>query len=117
NAGVVTSCSKLCSHLPGKAEQTACNLACDLAGIKEFVHILNHTDLDPIYLCELLMMCHAGPDDAAANILDAKASPAAISKGDTVQLLADINVTKAQLGLILACVQSFMVRPAFTEDG
>ena len=95
NAGVVTSCSKLCSHLPGKAEQTICNLACDLAGIKEFVDILNHTDLDPIYFCELLTLCHAGPDDASARIMDIQASPSTISKGETVKLLADVNVTKA----------------------
>ncbi|CAE7306806.1 ctnA [Symbiodinium sp. KB8] len=79
----------------GVAEQTICNLACDLAGIKEFVDILNHTDLDPIYFCELLTLCHAGPDDASARIMDIQASPSTISKGETVKLLADINVTKA----------------------
>ncbi|CAE6964543.1 ctnA [Symbiodinium sp. KB8] len=75
-----------------------CSIGCDLAGIKEFVDILNHTDLDPIYFCELLKYCHAGPDDASARILDIKASPSTISKGETVQLLADVNVTK-ELGV------------------
>eukprot|EP00439_Symbiodinium_sp_Y106_P057652 s428_g8.t1 len=78
------------------------------AASAEFVDILNHTDLDPIYFCELLTLCHAGPDDASARILDIKAAPATISKGDTVQLLAD--VTKAQLGLQLVLTSQPKVR-------
>mmetsp|Transcript_3060 Transcript_3060/g.3484 ORF Transcript_3060/g.3484 Transcript_3060/m.3484 type:complete len:228 (+) Transcript_3060:62-745(+) len=95
NAGVVSSCSKLCSNLETKTEQTVCNLACDLVGIKAFVSALNHTDLDPIYFCEVLTACPAGPDDADAKLLKAEATPSSLSKGDKVQLLCDLNVTKA----------------------
>lgn len=100
NTGVVSSCSKLCSHLDTKMEKTtgdpdACNLACGLVGIKAFISALNHTDLDPIYFCEVITACPAGPDDADAKVLKAEASPSSVSKGDTVQLLCDLNVTKA----------------------
>mmetsp|Transcript_78859 Transcript_78859/g.189278 ORF Transcript_78859/g.189278 Transcript_78859/m.189278 type:complete len:245 (+) Transcript_78859:57-791(+) len=95
NAGVVESCSKLCEHLKTKPEQLACNLACDLVGIKEFVKALNHTDLDPIYLCEIIKACPAGPDDADASILDVKATPTSVAKGDTVQMMCDVKVAKA----------------------
>lgn len=95
NAGVVSTCSKLCSGLHTKNEQTACNLACDLVGAKAFIEALKHTDLDPIYFCEVITACPAGPDDANATLLSAKATPSSVSKGDKVQMNCDVNVTKA----------------------
>merc|ERR1719502_2177332 len=53
NAGVIGGCSKLCSGLNGTA-RTACNIVCDVVGIKGFIKALNHTDLDPIYFCQKL---------------------------------------------------------------
>eukprot|EP00913_Durusdinium_trenchii_P025895 g24300.t1 len=115
NAGVVSSCSKLCSNLTNKAEQTACNLACDLVGIKAFMAALNHTDLDPIYFCEMITACEAGPDNASVHLVDAKATPTAVSKGDTVQMLCDINapwMTKTQRLLIqMLFLLLFWARP------
>ena len=97
---------------------------------KAFISALNHTDLDPIYFCEawtateptaqpvqlklhsflqVITACPAGPDDADAKLLDAKAravsakglfvqrvhcwqaTPSSLSKGDTVQMLCDVN--------------------------
>ena len=40
--------------LPAQLEQVACDLLCDIVGIKEFVAIIQKADLDPIYFCELL---------------------------------------------------------------
>lgn len=95
NAGVVGSCSKLCSNLKSKGAQTACNVVCDLVGIKEFVKALNHTDLDPIYFCEIVHACDAAPDNAAMELVHVSAQPQTIAKGGTVQLLVQLNVSHA----------------------
>ncbi|CAE7203863.1 ctnA [Symbiodinium sp. CCMP2592] len=96
NAGVVTSCSKLCSHLPTKAEQTICSIGCDLAGIKEFVNILNHTDLDPIYFCEAqtlgvgeFRLAVHGP--VTSHISDGFLLPEGLTEG-AIQLGAELKV-------------------------
>lgn len=93
NAGVVGSCSKICSNLKSKGAQTACNVVCDLVGIKEFVKALNHTDLDPIYFCEIVHACKAAPDNAAMELVGVAAQPQIIVQGDTVQLLVELNVS------------------------
>ncbi|CAL1126146.1 unnamed protein product [Cladocopium goreaui] len=63
--------------------------AAEAAHVREaFISALNHTDL-------VITACPAGPDDADAKVLKAEASPSSVSKGDTVQLLCDLNVTKA----------------------
>eukprot|EP00930_Biecheleria_cincta_P075804 TRINITY_DN63000_c0_g1_i1.p1 TRINITY_DN63000_c0_g1~~TRINITY_DN63000_c0_g1_i1.p1 ORF type:complete len:348 (+),score=46.98 TRINITY_DN63000_c0_g1_i1:119-1162(+) len=95
NAGVVGSCSKLCSNLESKGAQTACNVMCDLVGIKEFVKALKHADLDPIYFCEMVHACSAAPDNAAMELVSVAAEPQTIAKGDTVQLLVQLNVSNA----------------------
>lgn len=93
--GVVGSCGKLCSKLSTKAEQVACDLVCDVVGIKAFMNALNHTDLDPIYFCEELHACPAGPDDAVATITGLKATPSTVAKGDEVTLECDLDVANA----------------------
>lgn len=52
--GIVGTCGELCGLLPLKLEAVACNLLCDIVGIKEFVRLVEMADLDPIYFCELL---------------------------------------------------------------
>merc|ERR1719440_459049 len=79
--GVLEGCGKLCSHLQSNASRNACDLVCGIVGIKAFVRALNHTDLDPIYFCELLHACPAGPDDAAIKIVSVAAQPTSIAKG------------------------------------
>lgn len=95
NAGVVGSCSKLCSNLNSKGVQTACNLLCDVVGIKEFVQALNKTDLDPIYFCEAVHACDAAPDDAAMELVSVAAAPNLIVKGNTLELSVQLNVLNA----------------------
>merc|ERR1719387_2472215 len=60
NAGVIGGCSNLCGHLKSNSTRKACDLVCGIVGIKEFIKALNHTDLDPIYFCEILHACPAG---------------------------------------------------------
>jgi hypothetical protein len=95
NAGVVEGCGKLCSHLKSKGAQTACDLVCGAVGIKAFIKALNKTDLDPIYFCEILHACPAGPDDAAVDLVGVTAQPSSISKGDTIELSLQLNVMNA----------------------
>ena len=54
NVGIVGTCGELCGLLPLQLEAVACNLLCDIVGIKEFINIIEKADLDPIYFCELL---------------------------------------------------------------
>lgn len=95
NAGVVGGCGKLCNNLQSKGARTACDLVCGAVGIKAFITALNHTDLDPIYFCEILDACAAGPDDAAVELLSVTAQPPSIAKGDTIELALGINVLNA----------------------
>jgi hypothetical protein len=93
--GVGGTCGKICTHLPKKAEQAACEMACMYVGVNAFSRALEKADLDPIYFCELVHACAAGPDDAAVSVVRAHASPASIAKGADVELGVDVNVTKA----------------------
>jgi len=92
---VVGSCGKLCSRLPKKAEQTVCNLACDIVGVKAFIAALNHTDLDPIFFCEEVTLCHAGSDAADVRLVSASSSPTSIAKGGEVSLGLQLDVKTA----------------------
>ncbi|CAG5114757.1 unnamed protein product [Candidula unifasciata] len=61
NSGIVGSCGVLCNALEQKTGSkvigAVCNILCDIAGIKEFIKIIEQADLDPIYFCELLKVC------------------------------------------------------------
>jgi len=92
---VVGSCGKLCSRLPKKAEQTVCNLACDIVGVKAFIAALNHTDLDPIFFCEEITLCHAGSDAADVRLVSVSSSPTSIAKGGEVSLGLQLDVKTA----------------------
>jgi len=95
NAGVVGGCSKLCGHLKSKGSREACDVVCSVVGLKAFTKAISHTDLDPIYFCEILDACPAGRDDAAIQILSVAAQPTSISNGDTVELSVTVNVVNA----------------------
>lgn len=94
NAGVAGGCGKLCGHLKG-AEAAACEVVCLVVGVKAFAKAVEKCDLDPIYFCELAHACAPGPDNATVAVLSAHADPAALAKGQTVQLGVDVNVAVA----------------------
>eukprot|EP00467_Chlorarachnion_reptans_P009347 CAMPEP_0114514676 /NCGR_PEP_ID=MMETSP0109-20121206/16289_1 /TAXON_ID=29199 /ORGANISM="Chlorarachnion reptans, Strain CCCM449" /LENGTH=245 /DNA_ID=CAMNT_0001694749 /DNA_START=51 /DNA_END=788 /DNA_ORIENTATION=- len=95
NVGVIGGCSKLCSVLKTKAGSTVCDIACAVIGIKEFVKILSHTDLDVFYFCETVKMCPKGKDDAAGKILSIAAEPPKGPAGTKFQLQLTFNVVNA----------------------
>lgn len=59
--GVIGSCSALCNALAQKTGSQAlgevCTLICDIAGVEEFIKLIEKADLDPIYFCELINLC------------------------------------------------------------
>lgn len=58
NGGVIGTCSKLCGMLKqGPVITTACNLICDIVGIKEFIKLVKKADLNPIWLCQMVKAC------------------------------------------------------------
>merc|ERR1712203_1152076 len=50
---------------------------------------------DPIYLCEFLKACPAAPDDAYLELMEVAAAPDPVTKGDTVKMAIQVNVTNA----------------------
>jgi hypothetical protein len=61
NEGIVKACSDLCGALVNKTGShtfgIACDLACDAVGIEEFVQLITHFDIDPIWYCQLAKLC------------------------------------------------------------
>ena len=55
--GLIGECTTLCGKLPQKLEQEVCDAACVGLGLDEFIHVLERTDIDPIYYCELVRLC------------------------------------------------------------
>jgi len=102
NAGVIGGCGEVCGHLNTTAARNACDLVCDVVGIKAFIKALSNKDLDPIYFCEILHACEAGPDDAHVDLLSVQLNPTTIARKDveagssgvTVEGVLTLNVTK-----------------------
>jgi len=97
NAGVIGGCQALCAGaLPaGGLPAVGCELVCGAVGFKAFVAAINHVDLDPIYLCEFLKACPAAPDDAYLELVEVAAAPDPVTKGQTVKMAIQMNVTNA----------------------
>jgi len=96
NAGVIGGCGKLCSAaLPKGTERTACDVVCDVVGVKTFINAINKTDLDPIYFCEEVRACPAGRDDASASVVGTAVSPPTGPKGTTFAMQVDFSVLNA----------------------
>lgn len=95
NVGVVGGCGSLCAAaIPaGGAVAIGCELVCAAVGVKEFVKAIEKVDLDPIYFCEVVHACPAAPDDAYLEYIQAAALPAAVPKGQDIQMAVDLNVT------------------------
>merc|ERR1712048_1154038 len=97
NEGVVGGCGSLCAAaIPaGGAAAVGCELVCSAVGVKAFIAAISKVDLDPIYLCEVLHACPAAPDDAYLELLQVAAAPDPVTKGDTVKMAIQVNVTNA----------------------
>lgn len=95
NAGVVGGCGKLCSKLPKGIEQTGCSIVCDIVGVQAFAKAIEKVDLDPIYLCEEIKLCPAGPDDADGSVDGVSVTPASgsVTQGVTFVMELDFTVT------------------------
>ncbi|XP_025092587.1 countin-1-like [Pomacea canaliculata] len=78
NAGVVGTCADLCQLVEQKTGSevigAVCDILCDVAGIEEFVNLIQKADLDPIYFCELIRQCPIF-DQGDAKIKDLSVSP------------------------------------------
>jgi len=57
DGGIIANCGKACSGLKNPYLNTFCTLLCDALGLDEFIHILNKSDLNPLYYCQLVHMC------------------------------------------------------------
>jgi len=87
NAGVVGTCGTLCSALAQKTGSQllgeVCNILCDVAGVEEFVKLIEKADLDPIYFCELLKTCPIF-DSGDAVITSISVAPKSGPQGEKV---------------------------------
>merc|ERR1711907_54554 len=63
--GVVGSCGELCSLIPNQYGQVFCTLVCLGVCLDEFVHMLQNSDLDPVYLCAETHACPPSSCSAA----------------------------------------------------
>merc|ERR1712118_219721 len=97
NAGVIGGCNALCAGaIPaGGIAAIGCELVCSAVGVKAFIAAIDKVDLDPIYLCEALHACPAAPDDAYLELMEVAAAPDPVTKGDTVKMAIQVNVTNA----------------------
>lgn len=59
--GIIGSCGDLCGALANKTNSTETGDVClflyNAVGIVEFIKILEHTDLDPIWYCQIVELC------------------------------------------------------------
>lgn len=56
NHAVIGTCDDLCEKVPTDL-QLICVVGCDIVGIKTFLKILSHRDIDPIWYCEAVDLC------------------------------------------------------------
>lgn len=60
DTGIIGSCQTLCTALAQKTSEIVgviCTIVCDGVGIDEFIKMLENSDIDPIYYCELAKFC------------------------------------------------------------
>ncbi|EFA81599.1 component of the counting factor complex [Heterostelium album PN500] len=96
NAGVLGSCSDLCSKLSKSDEQVVCDLLCDYVGIEEFIKIIQDADPDPVYICEQIKVCPVR-DSGNANITSVIVDPPAGPVGTQFTITVTFQVL-SQLG-------------------
>lgn len=87
NVGVVGGCAEICAYAEkvtgSKLVGVVCNALCDIAGIEEFIKIIEEADLDPIWYCELLHACEIF-DQGDANITSFTVNPPRGPQGDFI---------------------------------
>jgi hypothetical protein len=89
NVGVLGSCGDLCSILAKTTDKpwlgAVCDILCDIAGIEEFINLIEKADIDPIWYCEMLKTCPVN-DHGDANITSFTVSPPSVKRGSTFVL-------------------------------
>jgi hypothetical protein len=86
DTGIIGTCGTLCQALAQKTGSeligTICDLVCDAVGITEFIRLLENSDLDPIFYCEIAKFCPVN-DHGDANITVFSILPTSGPKGTT----------------------------------
>ncbi|CAF1196132.1 unnamed protein product [Adineta steineri] len=76
--GVIENCGDLCDALANKTgSQPAgfvCLVVCNALGIGELIRILEHSDIDPIWYCQIAKLCPIN-DNGDAKFLDFQMIP------------------------------------------
>eukprot|EP01124_Arcella_intermedia_P035274 TRINITY_DN893_c0_g1_i2.p1 TRINITY_DN893_c0_g1~~TRINITY_DN893_c0_g1_i2.p1 ORF type:complete len:245 (+),score=33.43 TRINITY_DN893_c0_g1_i2:66-800(+) len=99
--GTFTSCADFCDQVPTWSEE--CTLVCTVLGDEVFFKLLNETDLDPIYLCQLLNTCpidDCGPQCGVIDTVVVDPSEITIPPEDKdyVTITVKYNITKPWSG-------------------
>merc|ERR1712100_499616 len=94
NAGVVGSCSELCSLLPNELESTICDLLCSYVGIDLFIKLIQDVDPDPIWICEEIDVCPTAAN-ASGNVTSLAVSPTQGPSGTTFDIDVVFQITSA----------------------
>lgn len=59
--GVFDSCGALCDAVANKTGSQSigetCDIVCDTFGFAEFIKLIEKSDIDPLYYCEVLRLC------------------------------------------------------------
>ena len=59
--GVFGTCGDLCGALTNKTNSTklgdVCDIVCDALGIDEMIKLIEKTDVDPIWYCQIAKLC------------------------------------------------------------
>jgi len=86
DTGIIGTCGTLCSALAEKTGSqilgTICDLVCDIAGIDEFIKLLDKADLDPIWYCEIVKFCPVN-DHGDAHFTKFNIAPTSGRQGTT----------------------------------
>ncbi|KAL5009319.1 hypothetical protein ScPMuIL_014900 [Solemya velum] len=118
NIVVVDDCETLCSFLPKQVEDVICDILCDVVGIKEFVNLLQRTDLDPIYFCELVRACPIN-DHGDATITTLDIIPKSAPQGErTIDFAYHSNngTGTGELVLLIHTVDGVPVESSFLHE-
>ena len=69
---------------------TLCDIFCDIAGLEEFVNLIQNSDFDAFFFCEKVSVCPIN-DNGDATITSFIPSPASGSQGTTFEF--DLSFT------------------------
>lgn len=88
------TCVELCAKVD-PAHNNTCQLYCEAYGLYEFIQVLQNTDIDPIYMCQLKAQCpiQACKQPSCATITQVTVQPAQPKYGDTITVTGYYTVT------------------------